>query len=85
MHYSIYSTCCRGDAGPYRGWGIRLEGAPLLQVPDISDDRRFVGMLAAVLNRERVEPVHVYDVICDLLSEPWRQAELLGAAYPAQD
>lgn len=64
----IYHT---EDGTPYKGYDIvgrSAEGAPL-RVEDVTDDRSYARLLCAVLNRERVEPVHLFDVISDILAD----------------
>ncbi len=80
MKYRVFSTRCHSEIiGAYRGWGIRGRDGTgqRVFVEDISEDREFVCLLAAALNRERVEPVHVYDIITDFLSDPERKKSLL--------
>ena len=81
MTYRIFSTHCRtADGIRYIGWGIEGVGedGETLRVEDVTEDRRFAELLAAALNRERAEPVHVYDVISDFLSDPELKRSLLN-------
>ena len=80
MIYHIFPSRCRtADGIRYTGWGIEGagEGGERLRVEDVTEDRRFAELLAAVLNRERAEPEHVYDVISDFLSDPELKKSLL--------
>ncbi len=81
MTYRIFSRRCRtADGTPYTGWGI--EGAGPGETPfrleDVTEDKRFAQLLAAALNREQVEPVHVFDIISDFLADPELKRSLLG-------
>ena len=80
MTYRIFPARCRTAEGVrYTGWGIEGVGedGKRVRVEDVTEDRRFAELLAAVLNRERAEPVHVYDVISDFLSDPELKRSLL--------
>lgn len=69
------------DGTPYTGYDIvgRTEAGAPLRVEDVTEDRSFARLLCAVLNRERVEPVHVYDVISDILADSeWKNSLLHG-------
>ena len=80
MIYRVFPCRCRTAEGlPYTGWGIEGlgEDGERLRVEDVSEDRRFAELLAAVLNRERAEPVHVFDVISDFLSDSGLKKSLL--------
>ncbi len=80
MTYRIFSRRCRtADGTAYIGWGIEGtgEGEETLRVEDVTEDKRFAQLLAAALNRERAEPVHVFDVISDFLADPELKRSLL--------
>lgn len=73
MEYRIFSQqLVAADGQRYTGWGI--EGTDgrggRLRVEDVTEDRRYAELLAAVMNRERAEPAHVYDIISDFLTDP---------------
>ena len=67
------------DGTPYKGYDIvgrSEEGAPI-RVEDVTEDRSYAKLLCAALNRERVEPVHLYDVISDILADSEMKNALL--------
>ncbi len=80
MPYRIIPRRYRSEDGKaYTGYdiaGTSEDGTPL-RVEDVTEDRRFAKLLCAVLNREQVEPVHVYDVISDILADPELKNSLL--------
>ena len=81
MTYRIFSRRCRtADGTPYIGWGIEGsgEGEETLRIEDVTEDKRFARLLAAALNREQAEPVHVFDIISDFLADPELKRSLLG-------
>ena len=81
MTYRIFSRRCRtADGVRYVGWGIEGtgEGEETLRVEDVTEDKRFAELLAAALNREQAEPVHVFDVISDFLADSELKRSLLG-------
>ena len=81
MTYRIFSRRCRtADGVSYIGWGIegRGEGEETLRLEDVTEDKRFAELLAAALNREQAEPVHVFDIISDFLADPELKRSLLG-------
>lgn len=81
MTYRIFSQRCRtADGVRYIGWGIEGTGPgeEPLRLEDVTEDRRFAALLAAALNREQAEPVHVFDVISDFLADPELKRSLLG-------
>lgn len=52
----------------YTGYGLRcICGAESAEVKNISASRSSAERLAAMLEREGVEPVHLFDVLYDLL------------------
>ena len=67
------------DGAEYIGYDILGQEAgrePLL-VEDVTEDGRFAEALCQALNREGVEPVHVFDMIFDFLSdEAWKNSLL---------
>ena len=69
------------DLGAYTGWGIEAReenGAVCGRVEDVTEGRAFAELLAAALNREEAEPVHLRDILEDLLADPEARAALLG-------
>ena len=81
MTYRIFSQRCRtADGVRYVGWGIEGtgEGEETLRVEDVTENKRFAELLAAALNREQAEPIHVFDVISDFLADPELKRSLLG-------
>lgn len=71
IRYSIIETKENdGENEPYTGYGLRCVcGAESAEVKNISPCRKSAQQLADMLEREAVEPVHLFDVICDLLSD----------------
>lgn len=56
--------------GEYTGYGLRcIYGEVSATADNISPDRSGVERLAAMLEREGVEPVHLHDVLYDLLAD----------------
>jgi len=61
---------------PFQTFGIRVisegeNGQQLLQsVSDVSVDREVVESIVALCNREKLEPIHLTDVIEDTLALP---------------
>ena len=81
MTYRIFSRRCRtADGTGYIGWGIEGtgEGEETLRVEDVTEDKQFALLLAAALNREQAEPVHIFDIISDFLADPELKRSLLG-------
>ena len=80
MTYRVFSQRCRTSDGiRYTGWGIEGSGegeAPLRL--DVTEGKQFALLLAAALNREQAEPVHVFDIISDFLADPELKRSLLG-------
>jgi hypothetical protein len=69
------------DLGRYTGWGIEArtgDGQLCGRVEDVTEDRAFAELVAAALNREEAEPVHLRDILEDLLSDPEARAALMG-------
>ena len=67
------------DGTAYIGYDILGQEAgrePLL-VEDVTEDGRFAEALCQALDREGVEPVHVFDVISDFLSDEALKNSLL--------
>ncbi len=59
--------------GPYRAFGVRVlrseeEGdRELMVLPDVSTDFEFTLRLASLLTRKQLSPLHLLDVLEDLL------------------
>ncbi len=71
IHYKIIETeeMCE-ENGSYIGYGLRCVcGAESAEVKNISASRKSAERLAAMLEREAVEPVHLFDVLYDLLAD----------------
>jgi len=62
------------DGVRYVGWGIEGGG---VRVEDVSTDKAAVSALAALLERERAEPVHLFDIISDFLADFGEENSLL--------
>lgn len=81
MTYRVFSQRYRTSDGiRYTGWGIEGsgEGEAPLRLEDVTEDKQFALLLAAALNREQAEPVHVFDIISDFLADPELKRSLLG-------
>ncbi len=82
LRYTVFSdTYVHETLGPYRGWGIEArlpDGSCAGRVEDISEDCAYVQLVAAVLNRERAEPVHLRDILENFLSDPDTKNTLLA-------
>lgn len=81
VHYSVFSQQLRHrELGTYTGWGIEgreEDGSPAGRVEDLTEDREFALLVAAALNREQAEPVHLRDILEDLLGDPEARTRLL--------
>ena len=58
------------DLGTYTTYGVIVqdgENRTILSVPDVSPDRAFVNGLCDRCNQFQLDPVHLRDVISDLL------------------
>lgn len=67
--------------GPYTGYGIEgreEDGSLAGRVEDLTEDRDFALLVAAALNREQAEPIHLRDILEDLLGDPEARVRLLG-------
>ena len=82
VHYSVFSQEIRDrDLGTYIGWGIEgreEDGSLAGRVEDLTEERDFALLVAAALNREQAEPVHLRDILEDLLGDPDARDILLG-------
>lgn len=64
---------CLPDIGTYHSYGLKVVAGKedaettLLTVPDISTDKAFVASLAETFAREQPEPVHLPDLLEDVL------------------
>ena len=81
VRYSVFAQELRDpELGAYTGWGIEgreEDGSPAGRVEDLTEDRDFALLVAAALNRERAEPVHLRDILEDLLGVPGAREALL--------
>ncbi len=69
------------ELGTYTGWGIQgreEDGSFAGRVEDLTEDRSFALLVAAALNREQAEPVHLRDILEDLLGDPEARERLMG-------
>ena len=69
------------DLGTYTGWGIQgreEDGSLAGRVEDLTEDRDFALLVAAALNREQAEPIHLRDILEDLLGDPEARTRLMG-------
>ena len=67
------------DGTEYIGYDIlgQEAGQEPLRIEDVTEDGRFAEALCQALNREGVEPVHLFDIISDFLSdEAWKNSLL---------
>ena len=82
VYYTVFSQqMFTQESGSYTGWGIEgreEDGSPAGRVEDLTEDREFALLVAAALNREQAEPVHVFDIISDFLADPELKRSLLG-------
>ncbi|MBQ5321172.1 MAG: hypothetical protein J6K88_03825 [Oscillospiraceae bacterium] len=53
------------ENGEYRSYGIRVSRDKVIE--DVSTDKNFVEALTEKLNRLKVDPIHIYDVLEDEL------------------
>ena len=83
VHYSVFSQEIRDrDLGTYIGWGIEgreEDGSLAGRVEDLTEERDFALLVAAALNREQAEPVHLRDILEDLLGDTDAREGLLNA------
>ena len=67
------------DGTAYIGYDIlgREAGREPLLIEDVTEDRRFAEALCQALEHGKAEPVHVFDIISDFLSdEEWKNSLL---------
>ena len=61
------------DLGPYRAFGLRVlrsageEDREVMILPDVSTDFAFTLRLASLFTRKQLDPLHLLDVLEDLL------------------
>ena len=83
VHYSVFSQELEDrELGAYTAWGIEgreEDGSPAGRVEDLTEDREFALLVAAALNREQAEPIHLRDILEDLLGDPEAREALLSA------
>ncbi len=55
--------------GPYRTFGLRVlrSGEEVMVLPDVSTDFAFVLRLAGLFTRKQLDPLHLAEVLEDLL------------------
>ncbi|MBS6476001.1 MAG: hypothetical protein KH354_08545, partial [Clostridiales bacterium] len=68
LHYryipqNLYQT----DIGAYASYGITLKNDPNVIVNDVSCEKKVVKRIGHALNRYQADPVHLTDVIEDML------------------
>lgn len=68
----IESKLTSPELGTYQTFGLRVldhrsQTEEVIVIRDISTDRSFVAHLAYVYNRNQLDPVHLLDVLEDLL------------------
>lgn len=82
VRYTVFSKLYTHETlGTYLGWGIEArlpDGSCAGRVEDLSEDCAYVCLVAAVLNREKLEPVHLWDVLENFLSDPDTKKTLLA-------
>lgn len=52
-------------------WGLEVcdrDGKTVVCIPDLSSDREFVEQAAQLFEQERLEPIHLTEVVEDLLA-----------------
>ena len=83
VRYSVFAQKLHDpELGSYTGWGIEgreEDGSPAGRVEDLTEDREFALLVAAALNREQAEPVHLRDILEDLLGVPEARDSLMQA------
>ncbi len=82
VRYEVFAQEYRDrELGTYTGWGIQgreEDGSLAGRVEDLTEDRDFALLVAAALNREQAEPVHLRDILEDLLGDPEARTRLMG-------
>lgn len=68
------------DGIEYLGYDIlgQEPGREPLLIEDATEDGAFARAFCEALNRERVEPVHVFDILCDFLADSGLKNSLLS-------
>ncbi len=54
------------DIGEYTSYGIKLDGTDM-KIDDVSVDKSFVEGIVFKMNKYQAEPVHMADIIEDML------------------
>lgn len=73
LYLPIESERISPYTGPYRAFGLQVckvrDGVneEIICLPDISTDDSFVLHLADIFSREQLDPIHLLDVMEDLL------------------
>ena len=57
------------ENGKYDTYGIALRGYDEVQIEDISTDKKFVQYLIRLCNQYQVSPVHLFEVVQDVMTE----------------
>ena len=68
--YSLIESECETDGYSYKGYGIRVQNVKTKQVDsyfDVSVNRAEVERLARLCNKLQLDPIHIEDVIEDML------------------
>lgn len=69
MNYNykcVAQSLTHEDLGQYTTYGIALEND--IMIPDVSSDKLRVLGIISTLNRLQVSPVHLRDVVTDMIS-----------------
>lgn len=66
MYGAVLYRVCESTGGFGPGWGIEAVQS-IARIDDISPDREAVAALCTAMNREKLEPVHMMDVVLDFL------------------
>ena len=68
LHYRYMTqNLNQTDIGAYASYGITLKNDPSVTVNDVSYEKKVVKRIVHALNRYQAEPVHLMDVIEDML------------------
>ena len=66
----IFGSYKNQDYGEYRSFGIEAidsEGNCIKAIQDVTSDRVSLERLIKNCNKEKLNPCHLYDVVCDFL------------------
>jgi hypothetical protein len=68
MNRTTYSLISKeSENGKAFGLNAAKEGIVILSIEDISPDELFVSGIIDLFNREQLDPIHVFDVLEDML------------------